>query len=180
MNGRIWLAIGVGLVFGVIGYLIGKGQQPAPPPAPPPPPPPPVATSCVGNAELKYDAATKKITIDQKPYLVERPALDAGQAGACWSLKVVNAAQPVEFEKLKIKLKVPGGRNGRPVVVGDPDFQGGKKVVWVRFDDEPLWTDIVEGNETYRGVKVEYDVEARVKDVGDVSVDPYMIIRPGG
>jgi hypothetical protein len=181
MSSRIWLAIGVGLVFGVIGFLIGKGQQPAPPPAPPPPPPPPVvATSCVGNAVLTYDAAAKSISLDQKPYRVDWPANDAAQSGACWSLKVVNAAQPVEFEKLKIKLSPPAGRNGRPVVVGDPDFQGGKKVVWVRFDDEPVWTDIVDGNETYQGIRYPFDIEAKVKGVAEpIAVDPDMILRKG-
>jgi hypothetical protein len=177
MNSRIWLAIGAGLVFGVIGYLIGKGQQPAPPP--PPPPPPPAAVSCVGNAVLTYDAAAKTLTVDQ-PYRVVRPAMDAPSKAACWSLRVVNSDTEVEFEKLKINLRVPGGRNGKPVVVGDPDFRGGAKVVWVRFDDEPVWTDVNEGGQTHREVRFPYDIEAKVKNVADpIAVDPDMILRKG-
>lgn len=178
MSSRAWLVIGVGLAFGIVGFLIGKGQQSAPPPAPPPPPPPPVATSCVGNSVLTYDAVAKTLTVDQKPYRVERPAVDAAQSGVCWSLAVVNATSAVEFEKLKLNLRPPPGQHGRPVVLGDPDFQGGKKVVWVRFDDEPVWTEIVDGNETYQGIRYSYDIEAKVKGVADpIAVDPDMIIR---
>ncbi|MGH7857144.1 MAG: hypothetical protein ACREQY_07390 [Candidatus Binatia bacterium] len=179
MNSRLWLAIGFGLILGVVGYLIGKSQVPSVPP--PPPPPPPVAASCVGNAVLTYDAVAKKLTVDQKPYRVVRPAMDATSKAACWSLRVINSETEVEFEKLKINLRVPLGRNGKPVVVGDPDFRGGAKVVWVRFDDEPVWSDVNEGGQTHREVKFPYDIEAKVKNVADpITVDPDMILRKSG
>lgn len=180
MKSGLWLAVLLALGFGILGYLVGRSRPSAPPPAPPPPGPP-AAASCVAYANLIYDAQAKRLTIDQKPFRVVRPAHDAAGSAACWNLVIQNATAAVEFETLKIKLDVPAGRTGRPVVVGDTEFRGSAKAVSVRFEDEPLWGDVADDGPRYRGVKVRYEVEAKLKDdPTSIAVDPYMIIREGG
>jgi hypothetical protein len=164
MGRGLWLAVGLGLGLGVVGYFVGKAGAP------------PAAISCVANASLIYDVGTGKMTVAPKPYLALRPDTNPQMRAVCFTLVVQGGT--AEFDKLEVDPHQPAGQHGKPILVGDLKFGPNDTVVWARYEDEPVWSKVVVNGKQVEQVQFGFDVVAKLKgSTQTIPVDPDMIIR---
>lgn len=176
MSSRI-VAVFLAVALGAVGYWIGvrKGGEAR------------AAPACASTATVEYDPQTQRITVfgnatEPKVLVVDFDRLAGGEPDVCFDFRVADGSEP-KFRKLRIDTTPPNGSGGGPVLVGDANFQGGKKRrAALRYaGSTPIWTKVPLGGHQVDGVRWAFRVEAELQDGTEIPFDPdLVIIKPRG
>jgi hypothetical protein len=171
------VAVLLAVALGAVGYWIGarKGGGAL------------AAPSCASTATLEYDPQARRITVfgntvEPKVLAVDFGRLTGGEPDVCFDIRTADGSEP-KFRKLRIDTTPPNGIGGGPVLVGDANFQGGKKRrAALRYaGSTPIWTKVPLGGQQVDGVRWAFRVEAELLDGSEIPYDPdLVIIKPRG